>query len=142
MSLSKEFDEVKFGKKSQMFFDLSPFYYCTFVVGGKKWRTLIHYWVASYFKPNADMVETIRNLNSPELALRVGKKYGLNSLSQIDPKDILYAIQERFNQNDMIRHNLLSTGDVYLLYDGDGFLAENNRYGKILMKLREMYNDT
>lgn len=141
MSLDKEYDEIKFGKASQSFFELSPYYFCTFEISGKKWRTLIHYWVASYFKRNPDMVETIRNLDTPEKAIRVGQKYGLKSFSQLNPKDILYAVQERFNQCDGIRNILLCTGLVYLNYDGVGFLAENNRYGKILMKVREIYAD-
>ena len=139
MSISKEYDEIKFGMRSQMFFELSPFYFCTFEISGKKWRTLIHYWVASYFKNNMDMMETIRNLDTPERALRVGVKYGLLDFNQINPKDILFAIQERFNQNDSLRTLLLSTGSVNLVYSGKGYLAENNRYGKIIMKVREIY---
>jgi predicted NAD-dependent protein-ADP-ribosyltransferase YbiA (DUF1768 family) len=139
MSISNEYDEIKFGKRSQNFFELSPFYFCTFEAYGKKWRTLVHFWVASYFKSNPDMMETIRNLDTPEKALRVGARYGLKSLGQVNPKDVLYAIQERFNQNDSIRNILLCTGLVYLRYDGVGYMAENNRYGKILMKVREIY---
>ena len=42
--LDKEYDTISFGMRSQMLFELSPFYFCTFEIGGKKWRTLIHYW--------------------------------------------------------------------------------------------------
>ena len=138
MSIEKDFDEVKFGKGSQMFFELSPYYFCTFEAGGKKWRTLIHYWVASYFK-NDDMKEIIRNLDTPDKALKVGKRHGFRDFDQVDAKNIIYAIQERYNQNDGLRTILLSTGSVNLIYDGIGFLAEKNRYGKILMKVREIY---
>ena len=85
------------------------------------------------------MVEMIRNLDTPEKALKVGARYGLLDFNQINPKDILFAIQERFNQNDSLRTLLLSTGSVNLVYSGKGYLAENNRYGKIIMKVREIY---
>ncbi len=139
MRIDKEYDEIKFGMGSQIFFELSPFYFCTYTISGKKWRTLIHYWVASYFKSDDKMVEVIRNLDTPERAIAVGKKHGLNDFNQIDPREILYAIQERFNQNDSLRTVLLSTGSVNLLYSGSGFLADNNRYGKILMRVRDIY---
>lgn len=132
-------DVIKFGKRSQNFFELSPFYFCTFVIDRKKWRTLIHYWVASYFKNSNEMREIIRNLDTPDRALRVGSKHGLESFSQIDSKEIIHAMQERFNQNDSLRSILLSTGLSYLEYDGPGFLADENRYGRLLMKMREIY---
>lgn len=139
--ISREYDEIRFGKKSQIFFELSPYYFCTFEIGGKKWRTLIHYWVASYFKSNPYMVEMIRNLQTPEMAINVAKRNGFTDFNIIDSRYILAAIQERFNQNDNLRLILLSTGDVNLVYDGTGFLRDNNRYGRILMKVRDIYAD-
>lgn len=140
-SISREYDEIKFGRKSQIFFELSPYYFCTFTLHGKKWRTLIHFWVASFFKNNEYMRETIRNLQTPEMAINVARKHGFKDFNQINPKDILVAVQERFNQNDSLRIVLLSTGSVNLIYDGQGYLSEHNRYGKVLMKVREIYED-
>ena len=85
------------------------------------------------------MMEVIRNLDTPDSVIRVGRKYGLKDFSQLDSKDILYAVQERFNQNDSLRTILLSTGLTRLVYTGTGFLADNNRYGRILMKVRDIY---
>lgn len=135
--MSEEY-EIKFGMKSQGFFELSPFYFCTYSIGGRKWRTLIHYWTASFFK-NDDMKEIIRGLDTPERALLVSKRYGLKDFNQVDSKVILTGIQERFNQCDGIRGVLLSTGLSTLVYTVPGFLSENNRYGKILMKVRDIY---
>lgn len=137
--LDKEYDTISFGMRSQMLFELSPFYFCTFEIGGKKWRTLIHYWVASYFRGNPEMMEIIRNLDTPEKAIRVGERHGLLDFNQINPKELILAVQERFNQNDSLRMVLLSTGLVNLEYRGKGFLADGNRYGKVLMKVREIY---
>ena len=137
----KDVDVIVFGKRSQEFFELSPFYFCTFTIGGKKWRTLIHYWVASYFKNNMYLMELIRNQDTPHKAIMMGEHHGLYDMNQINPKDIIYAIQERFNQNDGIKSILLSTGYYYLKYDGTGFMANDNRYGRILMKMREIYEN-
>ena len=134
------YDVIKFGKRSENFFELSPYYFCTYTVGGVKWRTLIHYWVASYFE-NSELQEVIRNLDTPEKVLYVGKRHGLSNLWQCNSKGILLPIQQRFNQCDGIRGILLATGGAQLIYSGDGFMAENNRYGRILMKLRDIYAD-
>lgn len=130
--------DIRFGMASQGFFELSPFYFCTYSIGGKKWRTLIHYWVASFFK-NDEMKDIIRGLDTPERAILVGKRHGLKDFDQIDPKVILAGIQERFNQCDGLRIVLLSTGDSNLIYTVPGFLSSNNRYGKILMTVRDIY---
>jgi predicted NAD-dependent protein-ADP-ribosyltransferase YbiA (DUF1768 family) len=130
--------DIKFGRASQSFFELSPFFFCTYSIGGKKWRTLIHYWTASFFN-NDEMKDIVRGLDTPERAILVGKRYGLKDFNQIDPKIILTGIQERFNQCDGVRGVLLSTGDSNLIYTVPGYLSDNNRYGKILMKVREIY---
>lgn len=134
-------DEIKFGKRSQQFFELSPYYFCTFIVGGKKWRTLIHYWIASYFD-NEYMKETIRNLSTPQMAINVAKKNGFIDFDQVDSKYIITGIQERYNQVDDLRLILLSTGLTRLVYDSTDFLGKDNRYGRILMKIREVYNES
>ena len=134
-----EVDVIKFGKRAEGFFELSPFYYCTFVIGGKKWRTLIHYWCASYFVKSPDLQEVIRNIDKAERALFVARKYGMTDFDCCNSKRILLAIQERFNQSDGIKGILLSTGKAHLVYSIDGFLGKDNRYGRILMALRDIY---
>ena len=133
--------EIRFGKRTQDFFELSPYHFSTFTIKGKKWRTLVHYWCASYFIANDYMKEMLRNTDTPEKALIIARKYGLKSFEQCAPKEILFSIQERFNQCDGVRSVLMCTGLTPLLYEGDEYLSGNNRYGKILMKVRELYAD-
>lgn len=132
-------DRIDIRVKGQPFFELSPYYFCTFIAYGKKWRTLIHYWTAMYFE-NDFMVDYIRNQDTPYIALNVARHNGFKDFDQIDKKKLLYGIQERFNQNDVLRSILLSTGSSEIVYGvGKDYLSRNNRYGRVLMRIREVY---
>lgn len=131
--------DIYFGLKSQRFFELSPYYFCTYEVSKRKWRTLIHYWCASYFSNNLYLYEDLRNADTPEKAIFIAKRYGLKDFDQCDSRKILYSIQERFNQSDSLRSALLSTGESTLIYTGGGYMGEGNRYGRVLMGVREIY---
>ena len=120
-------ESIKFGRRIQPFFELSPYYYRGFTVDGKVWRTLIHYWCGSY-------------LNDVNVVLAEGKRNGLEDFDKVPSDKILLGIKERFRQNDDLKLILMSTGNHTLVYDGVGFLADNNRYGRVLMKLRDRYN--
>lgn len=134
-------DIINIGVKNQPFFELSPYYFCTFIVYGKKWRTLIHYWTAMYFKEDF-MTDFIRNQDTPYIALNIAKHKGFKDFNQIDKKKFLYGIQERFNQNDSLRSILLSTGSSQIIYGtGHDYLSQDNRYGRILMRIREVYQE-
>lgn len=135
---------IDFGSKSLNFFELSPYYFSTFQVGGKKYRTLIHYWYATYFKDDEGIAEMIRNLDTPNKVILVGNRCGLGSLKQLDSKELLYGIQARLTQNKKVKDALMCTGNAYLNYIGSkgylGYLSEDNRYGKLLMKVRDIYS--
>lgn len=132
---------IRFGPRSMDFFELSPYYYCTFQIGNRKYRTLIHYWYSSYFKDDIQMMDTIRNLDTPEKVMLICKRYGLNSLEQIEPKVIIAGIQARIEQNPGIKDVLLCTGNSYLNYmDDKSYLGQENRYGRLLMKIRDIYS--
>ena len=134
-------DEIIIGMKNQPFYELSPDFFCTFVVGGKKWRTLIHYWTAMYFSDDF-MIDWIRNQDTIQMAINCAKKKGFKDYNQVDTRKMILGFQERFNQNDRLRFILLSTGEATIKYMGSrGFLSENNRYGRMLMRLREVYQE-
>lgn len=134
-----ELDEIVIGYKNQPFYELTPTAFCTFTAKGKKYRTLIHFWTSMFFKDEF-MQDWIRNQDTPQMAMNCASKKGFKDFNQIDPKLLLYGLQEKFNQNDTIRTVLLSTGSVTIKYAGSkGFLSEKNRYGRLLMRLREIY---
>ena len=141
MGFELDFDEIVIGYKNQPFYELAPTAFCTFSASGKKWRTLIHYWTAMFFKDDF-MQDWIRNQDTPQMAMSCASKKGFIDFHQIEPSLILYGLQEKFNQNDNVRLVLLSTGSITIRYAGSkGFLSENNRYGRLLMRVREIYQD-
>jgi predicted NAD-dependent protein-ADP-ribosyltransferase YbiA (DUF1768 family) len=131
-------DKILFGAKKYPFYELSPWYYCTFSIGGKKYRTLIHYWLSCCFVD--DRSEFIRNTDTPENAVKKAYFWGVRSLKGIDKKIILKSIYERFNQNEGLINILISTGNCELIYCNEDLgLFFNNQYGKILEGLREVF---
>ena len=140
MSLKDEFDELMIGYRNMPFYELTPTYFCTFTSNGRKWRTLIHYWTAMFFSDDR-MREWIRKQDTPQMAMNCASKKGFVDFHQVDPKVMIKGLQDRFNQNDNLRSILLSTGNIDIVYAGSkNFLSENNRYGRMLMRLREIYN--
>lgn len=133
-------NRILFGGKKQILYELTPYYYRTFEIGREKYSTLMHYWYTSYFK-DENLREMIRNTDTVEHVIWKGKKLGIESVKQIDSKYVLNGIEARFNQNRDLRDVLLSTGNAELMYRGEQYLTEGNKYGKVLMRLREIYDN-
>ena len=139
--LDSYIDEIVIGYRKQPFYELTPTAFCTFIASGKKYRTLVHYWTSMFFDDDF-MRDWVRNQDTPQMAMSCAKKKGFIDFYQIDPKLIIYGIQEKFNQNDNIRLVLLSTGSANIRYAGsNGFLSDNNRYGRLLMRVRKIYQE-
>ena len=132
---------ITIGLSNTPFHELSPYNFCTFKAYGMKWRTLIHYWSAMYFD-DGTLRNLIRNQEQPQKALLLANSKGMKDLGQLSPEIFLFGIQEQFNQNPQLKLILLSTGSSELTFIGNkGYLSYNNRYGKILMKLRDLYQE-
>lgn len=137
----QDVDEIIIGLRNQPFYELTPDFFCTFKIGGKKWRTLIHYWTAMYFTDEF-MIDWIRNQETVQMALNCAKKAGFKDFYQVPTDKIILGLQERFNQNDGLRSILLSTGVATIKYMGSrGFFSDKNRYGRMLMRIREVYQE-
>lgn len=132
-------DNIKFGKRVQPFFELSPYHYRGIRIDNMTWRTLIHYWCGCYFK-EPYMKEYICTTNNIPTILKECSLKGMDDFDKIEPNKIIFGITEKFRQHKDLKSILLTTGSVDLIYDGVGFLAENNRYGRILMNLRRRYD--
>lgn len=131
-------DRLIFGARKYEFFELSPWYFCTFVVGGKKYRTLIHYWLSMCFTDERS--EFIRNTDTPENAVKRAKIWGVRNLCGLDKEIILKSVYERFNQNPGLIDILVCTGNCELVYCNDDMgLFKNNQYGKLLEGLRGVF---
>lgn len=88
------------------------------------------------------MKDMICGIDTPENVFRLVSKYGFKDLNDVEPKFLIAGIVNKLSQNKDIKNILLSTGDSHLVYNGLGYLAEGNRYGKLLERLREKYNES
>lgn len=126
-----------FGRSTQIFYELSPYHVRSFTCAGRNYKSLVHYWLASIYS-SSDMKDMISSIWDVQKVIRLCNKQGFKDFNQVNPKEIVNGIQLLLSQNDDIKNLLLSTGERVLVYDGIGYLAENNRYGKLLMKVREI----
>ncbi len=133
--------EIHFGKSTQIFYELSPFHVRTFTVAGRYYKTLIHYWLASMYS-EPEMKDMISGIYDVQKVLQICIKRGFKDFNQVQPKYILIGLQALLSQHRDIKDILLSTGNHELIYDGIGYLAENNRYGRILEKVRDLLNES
>lgn len=131
-------DKITFGNKSDEFFELSPWYFCTFNMYGKKYRTLIHFWAACTL--DEGQREYIRNAGEPLEAVRRAKMLGVSNFQGISKEVVLKSIYERFVQNTGIISTLLCTGECELVYrNSDYGISRNNEYGRVLEGLRRVF---
>lgn len=113
----------------------------------KSWKTTEHYFQAQKF-PDTEHEETIRSINSPMIAARMGRdrKKPLRKDWEIVKDEVMReALRAKFTQHKDLREVLLGTGGAILVehtandnYWGDGGNGSGkNMLGILLMELRE-----
>lgn len=129
--------KIFFGRSTQIFYELSPYHARSFTCAGRTYKTLIHYWLSTLY-PNTGMKDMISSVWDVQKVIKLCNKQGFKDFNQVNPKEIVNGIQLLLTQHEDIKNILLSTGARTLVYDGLGYLAEDNRYGQLLMKIREI----
>lgn len=141
---------------------LSNFYPAPFMLDGKQWNTVEHYYMAMK-SDSEEYQDKIRQAATPGKAKRLGDSkiddpawakqslfrpnrggYSLNPNWDDIKLDIMFkAVHAKFTQNPELGSALLATGDAELIEDsptdtywglGDG--SGKNHLGKILMQVR------
>lgn len=129
---------------------LSNFWMQPFILGGKQWVSVEHYFQAQKTL-NPLLQEYIRALPTPRQAKRVGRDVSLRcDWDKIKDAVMLVGVKAKFKCNPDLSDKLLATGgaalvegntwgDVYWgMVDGFG----QNKLGNILMKVRmELQNE-
>ncbi len=131
-------ENIYFGDTT-FFRELSPFYNSSnIVVGHIRYCSLVHYWLASRY---SDLNDSIYSFKTPESILNYCKKrYGFVDFGEVDNKNIISGVRYNLAQNMNIRDMLYSTYGFHLIFNGKGYLAENNRYGRLLEYIRDTYD--
>ena len=128
---------------------LNNFFYSPFVVDGKEYKTVEHFYQSRKF--SGDQAEAVRITLTPDEAKRLAHEFTFDEIEWALVRDEVMrtGLEMKFNQNPDLRKKLLGTGDARLVEDSlrdaywggilDGSL---NRLGNLLEELRESYRNS
>lgn len=126
----------------------SNFYPSPFILDGKSWPTVEHYFQSQKFiTTDKDYAESIRLAQYPSVVAKMGRSrlYPLRPDWEEVKDDVMRVGLSKKFENTILRDSLLKTGDAKLVehtkndsYWGDGGDGSGkNMLGKLLMELRE-----
>ena len=139
-------DTITFCKLNDPYGFMSNFAPFGFIVDGKKWSTVEHYYQAQKFQ-SPELQEEIRSAKSPSMAAEKGRDKSKPLRPDWDTykiKAMYRALTAKFTQNPNLAKALLATDDALLVEyskkdsywgnGGDG--SGQNMLGKVLMRVR------
>ena len=140
-------ETIEFNSKSAEYTELSNFHLSSFLLEGKMWPTVEHYFQAQKFPADPELQERIREAKSALSAKRLGRTKTAAFLDNWDSiKDtVMYTgIKAKFQQNADLATLLAGTGSAWLIekasrdsYWGSGpNNCGKNKTGHILMRVR------
>lgn len=138
---------VEFSSKSASYNELSNFHKAKFLLDGKEWPTVEHYFQAQKFPTSPEYQEKIRGASEPNKAKTLGasKEFPIrNDWDTYRDEVMRKALKAKFEQNPNLKTLLLSTTGRPLVentsdaYWGQGRNKKGkNRLGLLLMELRD-----
>jgi ribA/ribD-fused uncharacterized protein len=140
-------ETIEFNSKSASYSELSNFHWSPFMLEGKMWPTVEHYFQAQKFPANPDLQERICSANSALSAKRFGqtKTFAFRSDWDVIKDTVMYTgIKAKFQQNPVLSTLLAGTGTAWLIekaprdsYWGSGPNGcGKNKTGHIIMRVR------
>ncbi len=137
---------VYFNSKKSEWSWLSNFFLSTFVLDGKEYPSVEH-WFQSQKFTDVSLQEQIRLAKSPASAKQLGKKRHPSFQIQWDilrEEILIQGLRAKFQQNNELRDKLLATNSLELIEDsfwdaywGNGRSGRGkNRMGILLMRVR------
>ncbi|WP_338792705.1 NADAR family protein [Bernardetia sp. MNP-M8] len=146
-----ENDSIFFYSVSNAYGQFSNFALYPIKIKGKIWQTSEHYFHAQKFS-GTEYENNIRKASSPMKAAEMGRTRKVKMRKNWDnmKDNIMYeAVKAKFTQHEDLKELLLSTQDAILVehtenddYWGDGLDGKGkNKLGKILMKIREEFQE-
>jgi len=140
-------ETIEFNSKSASYSELSNFHLSPFMLEGKMWPTVEHYFQAQKFPTNPDLQERICSANSALSAKRFGqtKTFAFrDDWETIKDAVMEKGIRAKFQQNPELAAVLAGTGTAWLIekaprdsYWGSGPNGcGKNKTGHIIMRVR------
>ncbi len=140
-------ETIEFSSKTPSYQEFSNFYKTKFLLDGKEWPSVEHYFQAQKFQSNPEYQETIRSAKEPSKAKTLGasRDYPIrNDWDSYRNEVMKKALTAKFGQNLPLKQKLLSTQNSPLVeattdpYWGQGRNKKGaNKLGLLLMELRE-----
>lgn len=138
---------IEFSSKSPTYQEFSNFYKSKFLLDGKEWPTVEHYFQAQKFQSNPEYQEKIRSAKEASKAKVLGssKEFPIRNDWDTYRHDVMKkALDAKFTQNADLKQKLLATKNSPLVeatsdsYWGQGRNKKGaNKLGLMLMELRE-----
>lgn len=141
--------EIRFySRKNPRYYFLTNFYSSPFELDSYEWKTVEHYFQAMKFVEHPDYFHSVRQCITPSRAKSLGRtrNYPLREDWEEVKEDImLKALYAKFEQNPLLKDQLLDTGNCILIEDsptdyywGIGKRGTGkNRLGHLLMRVRD-----
>jgi ribA/ribD-fused uncharacterized protein len=143
-------ETIHFSSKSPTFKEFSNFHKAKFLLDGKEWPTVEHYFQAQKFQTSPEYQEKIRSASEASKAKTLGssKEYPIRNDWDTYREEVMKkALNAKFQQNLPLRDLLLSTKNSPLVeattdpYWGEGRNKKGkNRLGLLLMELRDTFD--
>jgi ribA/ribD-fused uncharacterized protein len=139
---------IEFNSKSEAYNELSNFHWSPFLLEGKTWPTVEHYFQAQKFPADPVLQEKVRAAKTALGAKRLGrtKTAAFRSDWESIKDEVMYTgIKAKFQQNPVLATLLLETGTAWLVekaprdsYWGSGPNGcGKNKTGHIIMRIRQ-----
>lgn len=138
---------IEFSSKSNTHQELSNFFPAPFLLEGKIWPSVEHYFQAQKFPTDLALQERIRQASTPQSAKRLGRTKSEHFRTDWNERREYFmekALEAKFAQNEGPQNVLKSTYPLHLIernpydsYWGSGKQSTGqNRMGALLEKLR------
>ena len=138
---------IEFSSKSNTHQELSNFYPAPFLLEGKIWTSVEHYFQAQKFPTDSSLQERIRLASTPQGAKRLGRTKSEHFRSDWNERREYFmekALEAKFAQNEDLQNILKATYPLHLIEHNpyDSYWASGkqgtgqNRMGVLLEKLR------
>ena len=138
---------IEFSSKSNTHQELSNFYPAPFLLEGKIWPSVEHYFQAQKFPTDPQLQEHIRQAATPQSAKRLGRTKSEHFRTDWNERREYFmekALEAKFAQNPVLQEVLKSTYPLHLIENNpyDSYWAKGkqgkgqNRMGALLEKLR------
>ncbi len=138
---------IEFHSKSSSYNELSNFHKAKFMLDGKEWPSVEHYFHAQKFSSSPEYQEKIRAASEPNRAKTLGssKEFPIRNDWDTYREEVMRkALKAKFEQNPNLKQLLASTAprplveDTMDAYWGQGRNKKGkNRLGILLMELRD-----